>query len=100
MKKRLTEIKAIAEALKKESSPVANHSDKQSYNDCWRFLLDDLNELIDGPCFTKEDLRKAFEAGADKRNWTAIPFKNAVSGDDSMLHPVFDEWFKSQGNEA
>jgi hypothetical protein len=45
---------------------------------------------------TIEDLKKAFTAGADKRNWTKVKLTGVVSGQDYTLEPIFENWFKKE----
>ena len=47
---------------------------------------------VSGSAFTKNDLKNAFEAGADKRNWTKVKLTGVVSGNNFTLEPIFDKW--------
>lgn len=55
---------------------------------------------VSNSTFTIDDLKKAFMAGSDKKNWTKIHLTGVISGQDYVLEPVFEKWFDDYGKTA
>jgi len=70
---------AVAETL----TCVLDSTNQTSYN--WKESKTVKNGKI--------SLEEAFNAGANKENWTKIPLVDVVSGQDYTLEPVFKEWY-------
>lgn len=49
---------------------------------------------VSGSTFTIDDMKKAFMAGADKKNWTKVYLTGVISGQDYELEPIFEKWFE------
>jgi len=43
--------------------------------------------------YTKKDLEKAYNAGADKRTWTKVKLKDTANN-AYTIQPVFKTWLK------
>ena len=39
-------------------------------------------------------MEKAFNAGADKSNWTKVKFVGETIGNQYHLEPIFEDWYK------
>ena len=44
--------------------------------------------------YTETDMKKAYEAGANKKTWTETPLNNVILGTAYILQPIFKNWFK------
>jgi len=43
-------------------------------------------------------MKKSFEAGADKRNWTKVRLTGVGAGREYIEEPMFEEWLKKLKN--